>query len=170
MRTEFARAVADDGTELHLIPMAPEALPRVQKRDLEHAWEVATEAARAGYDGPRRGFRFAEGQNLALNDRDARAWAAAIDQIADLSTAHGVSVCLRLLALIDLISCAPWLAPFIRSGRGSGIWFDGGLLQAASITRLTEAGSLDEAALRGMLLNGRHDPCVPSRETSKCSA
>jgi hypothetical protein len=174
MDTGFSRAVADDGTELHLIPMAPQALPRVQKRDLEQAWEAATDAARAGFDGPRRGFRFAEGASLALNDRDARSWAAAIDRAADLSTAHGVSVCLRLLALIDLIGRASWLTPFVRAARGrDSAWFDGGLLQAASITRLTAAGGLDEAAMRAMLLNGESGPPgprVPDQERRRCSA
>lgn len=166
---EFARAVADDGTEFHMIPLSPPALPRVRKRDLEQAWEAATDAARAGHDGPPRGFRFAEGPSLALNDRDARAWAAAIDRIADLSTAHGVSVCLRLLALIDLIGSTSWLTSFVRvSGRGNGIWFDGGLLQAAAVTCLTAEGSLDEAALRGMLLNGRGS--VLDQERPKCPA
>jgi hypothetical protein len=162
----FHRILAEDGTELHLVPLAPDALPRVQKRDLEQAWDAAREAARAGYDGVRRGFRFANGENFALHDRDARAWAAAVDAIADLSTAHGVSVCIRLLALIDLLGRARWLAPFVRLSGASGACFDGGLLQAAAVTRLTPEAGLDEAELR-KLMPGR---IANNQETLRCSA
>ena len=149
--TLFPRVTAADGSELHLVPVSPEALPRVQKRDLEQAWDAARDAARAGREGAKRGFRFANGEDFALDDRDARAWATAIDAIADLSTAHGMSVCLRLLALIDLIGRARWLAPFVSLKGAAGACLDGSLLQAAAVTRLTPEAGLDEAALRTLI-------------------
>ncbi len=171
---DFARILADDGSELHVVPLAPEALPRVGKRDLEQAWEAARDAARAGREGRVRGFRFANGRDLTLCDRDARSWAMAVDAIADLSTAHGASLCIRLLALIDLIGRARWLTPFVRLRGASGACFDGGLLQAVAITRLTPEAELDEAALREMLTgvcDASPDKAGPhNQETLRCSA
>lgn len=150
MAVSIARTIAADGTELHLVPVPPERLPRVQKRDLEQAWEAAHDAASAGHEGPVRGFRFAGGPDVVLRDRDARVWASSVDRIADLSTAHGVSVCLRLLGLVALIGDAGWLAPFVRIER-EGAALDGALLQAAALTGLTGTGGLDEMQLRAML-------------------
>ncbi len=163
MAQPFPRAVAEDGTELHLIPVQPSRLPRVAKRDLERAWEAAHNAAHAGHEGPRRGFRFAGGADVMLRDRDARAWAASIDRIADLSTPHGVSVCLRLLGLVSLIADAAWLAQFVQIRR-DGAALDGALLGAAARTRLTEDGGLDEMELRAMLDRSLH------KENAPCSA
>lgn len=157
------REIAADGTELHLVPLSPARLPRVGKRDLERAWDAAHEAARAGRHGPRRGFRFRDGPDVILHDRDARAWAASVDHTADLSTAHGVSVCMRLLGLVALIGDADWLARFVRIDRG-GAELDGALLGAAALTGLTDTGALDEMALRAMLL-----PCEAEEDTP-CSA
>jgi hypothetical protein len=106
MAVSIQREIAADGTELHLVPVPPALLPRVAKRDLEQAWDAAHDAARAGADGPMRGFRFAGGPDVVLRDRDARVWARSVDRIADLSTAHGISVCLRLLGLVALIGDA----------------------------------------------------------------
>lgn len=160
---EVRREIAADGTELHLVPLPPERLPRVGKRDLEQAWDAAHLAARAGQDGPRRGFRFAGGPDVVLRDRDARSWAASVDRIADLSTPHGVSLCLRLLGLVALIGDAGWLAPYVRIERG-GAELDGALLRAAGLAGLTETGGLDEMTLRAML------PPRDSKETMPCSA
>jgi hypothetical protein len=163
MPGSIQREIAADGTELHLVPIAPTRLPRVAKRDLEQAWDAAHDAAREGYDGPTRGFRFAGGPDVVLRDRDARAWASSVDRIADLSTPHGVSVCLRLLGLVALIGDAAWLAPFIQIRRG-GAAIDGALLQAAALTRLTDTGGLDENELRAMLITR------PAEDNAPCSA
>jgi hypothetical protein len=165
----FPRVLADDGTELHLLPVSPQALPRVDKRDLEQAWDAARDAARVGQEGSSRGFRFANGETFSLHDRDARAWAGAVDAIADLSTPHGVSLCIRLLALIDLIGRARWLAPFVRLAGASGACLSGGLLQAAAITRLTPEAGLDEAELR-RLLPRIQTSGTQTQETPRCSA
>lgn len=150
MAGRFTRAVADDGTELHFVTVSPAALPRVQKRDLEQAWEQARDAAAAGRSGRRRGFRFLGGPDIALGDRDARAWADSVDCHADLSTPHGVSLCLRLLGLVDLLGRALWPARYLRISGGEAA-IDGALLGAAAATRLTETGALDETAMRAML-------------------
>ncbi|HQT60608.1 MAG TPA: hypothetical protein PLV07_05790 [Acidiphilium sp.] len=163
MAAAIPRAVAADGTELHLVPLSPPRLPRVQKRDLEQAWEAAHSAARAGAEGPRRGFRFAGGPDVVLRDRDARVWASSVDRIADLSTAHGISVCLRLLGLVALLAQGGWAARFVRLDQGSAE-LDGALLGAAARTVLTDTGALDENALRAQLL-----PCQ-SEEQPPCRA
>ena len=97
---------------LHLLDAPPQALPSVTKRDIEQAWEAAQGVAARTV--PPRGFHFpaaAPGAPLALtlHDKDAAAWAAAVDEIADLSTPRGVSLCLRLLGLIELMGRAGWV-------------------------------------------------------------
>ena len=164
MTRSVHREIAADGTELHLVSVSPVRLPRVQKRDLEQAWDAAHDAARAGHVGPPRGFRFAGGPDVVLNDRDARAWAASVDSIADLSTAHGVSVCLRLLGLVALIGDASWPARFVRID-SVGLAPDGALFGAAALTGLTEAGALDEMAMRAMLLPREAEEDTPCSAT-----
>ncbi|MDD2877616.1 MAG: hypothetical protein PHT60_09630 [Acidiphilium sp.] len=163
MALTIHREIAADGTELHLVPMPPPRLPRVRKRDIEQAWEAARDAARAGHDGPARGFRFAGGPDVALRDRDARTWALSVDRVADLSTPHGISVCLRLLGLVALIGDAAWLAPFVQIGH-DGAALDGALLTAAALTSLTDTGGLNENELRAMLITRA------AEDDKKCSA
>jgi len=163
MTSRVRREIAADGTELHLVPMPPPRLPRVAKRDLEQAWDAAHAAARAGDAGPARGFRFAGGPDVVLRDRDARVWASSVDRIADLSTPHGISLCLRLLGLVALIGDAAWLAPFIDLRR-DGAALDGALLTAAALTGLTATGGLDENQIRSMLLPS------PTEDPTPCSA
>ncbi len=155
-------AVAPDGTALHLVAISADRLPRVEKRDLERVWETAHEAARAGQPGPRRGFRFAGGTDVLVQDRDARAWASSIDVVAGLSTEHGVSLCLRLIGLVSLITEARWITPFVRIRHGK-VALDATLLHAASMTRLTESGNLDADAIRALLCRG------DTEEKSPCS-
>lgn len=163
MARQVRRETAADGTELHLVPLPPDRLPRITRRDLEQAWDAAHDAASGGHDGPRRGFRFAGGPDVVLHDRDARAWAASVDRIADLSTAHGISVCLRLLGLVALIGDAGWPTRFVRIDR-AGLTPDGALLGAAALTGLTDTGALDEMAMRAMLLPRE------AEEPMRCSA
>lgn len=142
----------DDGTILHLLPAPPPTLPSVTKRDIEQAWEAAQTATAAA--PPARGFRFplADGApaELILHDPDAAAWAAAVDHVADLSTARGVSICLRLLGLVELMSRAAWLRGWFSLG-GGGAELAPALLQAAACSPLNETGGFDETALRALL-------------------
>ncbi|MGC9269122.1 hypothetical protein [Acidiphilium sp.] len=167
MSRPIPREIADDGTELHLVPILPPHLPRVSRRDLERAWDAARHAAHRGEPGPTRGFRFAApastGVAIVLRDPDARAWAASVDRIADLSTPHGISLCLRLLGLVALIGDATWLAPYVTIRR-DGAALDTALLTAAATTRLTATGGLDENQMRALLLTRA------TKDTDPCSA
>lgn len=100
-----------------------------------------------------------------LRDRDARVWASSVDHIADLSTAHGVSVCLRLLGLVALLAGGGWTARFVRFDRGAAE-LDGALLGAAARTGLTDTGALDENALRAQLLPRESKENPPCRAPS----
>jgi hypothetical protein len=151
LRTEYTA----DGKILHLVPHPPGRLPAVTKRDLEQAWEVARATALSSGPPPAtHGFRFHNGGeaplDFVLNDRDAASWAGGIDGVANLSTAHGVSVCLRLMALVELMSRASWTRPWFTLNR-AGLTFHPALLTAAALTPLTETGGFAETALRALL-------------------
>jgi hypothetical protein len=151
LRTEYTA----DGKILHLVPHPPGRLPAVTKRDLEQAWEVARATALSPGPPPAtHGFRFHNGAaaplDFVLTDRDAASWAGGIDGIADLSTAHGVSVCLRLMALIELMTRADWTRRWFTLNR-AGLTFHPALLTAAALTPLTETGGFAETALRALL-------------------
>ncbi len=87
---------------------------------------------------------------LFINDTDAAAWAAAVDAVADLGTPRGISLCLRLLALVTLMSHAEWVRRWFVLRRGDAE-INGALLQAAALAPLNEAGGFDETALRALL-------------------
>ncbi len=144
-----------DGLLTYLIDLAPEALPRVRGRDLERAWYAAREAAIAADWGVTRGFRFRRPDgtvvDLALADRDAACWAGAVDGTVGLSSSYGLSVCLRLLALVDLLARADWATPFCRLAR-DGAELDGILLRAAATAPLNGDLRFDEALFRTRLV------------------
>jgi hypothetical protein len=150
------RTEAGPGGEiLHLVPHRAAILPAVTKRDLEQAWDAAREAAQAPhFAAATHYFRFAQGAapplDLVLNDPDAAAWAGAVDRLADLSTAHGISVCLRLLALVELMGRAAWTRAWFSLSR-AGLEFHPALLQAAALSPLTDTGGFAETALRALL-------------------
>jgi hypothetical protein len=146
-----------DGITGYLVAIPPEDLPPVRARDLEAAWDASRRAARsAAWDAPRL-FRFLRADReptaLALADPDACCWAGAVDRTLGLASAYGISVCLRLLALVDLLATARW-APFATRRDGSAI--DPGLLAAAAALPLTEQGRLDEARLRLRVTGALH--------------
>ena len=159
-------AVGRDGATGYLVALPPEALPPVRMRDLAAAWDAARAAAHTAahaaahtgrWDAPRL-FRFrrpgAEGgetcTELALADPDACCWAGAVDRTLGLASAYGISVCLRLLALVDLMASAPWARAWFALRR-DGAEIDHALLRAAAAATLTAQGRLDEAALRARL-------------------
>jgi hypothetical protein len=152
IRTEHGR----HGEILHLVPYLPAALPSVTKRDLEQAWEAARAAALTA-NSPAcqtHGFRFLEKTSppldLFLTDTDAASWAGAIDSIADLSTARGISICLRLLALFELMATRLWLRKWFSLNR-AGLEFHPALLQAAALSPLTPTGGFAETSLQALL-------------------
>lgn len=145
------RVANADGVLTYLIDLAPEALPPVRPRDLELAWDAAREAALAERWGPPRLFRFLRGAeehtDLALADVDATAWAAAIDATTDMRAPAGVSLLMRLLALIDLLATAPWATSLFRLKR-DGAELSPALLRAAATESLTREARFDPARFR----------------------
>jgi hypothetical protein len=143
------------GALTYLVDAPPEALPPVRGRDLERAWYAAREAAMAASWGAVRGFRFRRPDGsfteLALADRDACCWAAAVDQIAGLTNDYGLSLCLRLLALVDLLTRARWAVPLCRLER-DGADLHPSLLRAAAATPLTPEARFDEDGFRARLI------------------
>lgn len=147
-------ARAPDGVLAYAIPMPPEGLPPVAPRDLEAAWDRARAAATAEQWGaPRRLlFRRADGsaQEMLLADADAACWAGAVDATHDLGTLGGLSLCLRLLALVDVMTRAAWLRGLF-SMTAEGIEIHPALLRAAAAMPLDAAARFDETGLRRLL-------------------
>jgi hypothetical protein len=117
---------------------------------LEQAWEAAGLSSAA----PPRFFRFATAEGppveLLLQDSDAAAWAAAVERSAGLSTPYGISVCLRLLALVALMAEAVWARGWFVLGR-DGAEVRPELWHAAALVTLTDSGGFDETDLRALL-------------------
>jgi hypothetical protein len=145
---------APDGSLTYLVDLPPEALPPVARRDLERAWYAARRAAMAEQWGAVRVFRFraADGghSDLVLADRDASCWAGALDALYGMGTRQGLSLCLRLLALIDLLANAPWAVPLLRLAR-DGAEPDPALLYAAATEPLTHEARFDPTGFRARL-------------------
>ncbi len=152
---EIRTRTGPDGEILHLVPYLPAALPAVTKRDLETAWETARAAALAPpLSTATHAFRFLQDSapplDLLITDTDAASWAAAIDRLASLSTAHGISICLRLLALFQLMATQAWARQWFKLSR-AGLEFHPALLQAAALTPLTPTGAFAETSLQALL-------------------
>jgi hypothetical protein len=140
-----------DGLLTYLIDLPPEALPSVCKRDLELAWYAARDAALAERQGAVRGFRFKRPDGchtaLALPDREAGWGVGAFDRTVGIANASGLSLCLRLLALIDLLARAPWARSLFHLAR-DGAEFHPALLRAAASQPLNRDARFDEAGFR----------------------
>lgn len=136
-----------EGGLTYLVNLSPAALPPVRLRDLDAAWEAARAAAIAGRWGPPRLFRFRRPDgsvaDLALADADACCWAAAVDATVGMGSAHGVSLCLRLLALVELLARRGPAARLVRLKR-DGAELDPRLLRAAARAPLTDEARFDE--------------------------
>jgi hypothetical protein len=165
--TQRIRAANADGVLTYLIDLPPEAMPAVRPRDLAAAWDAARAAALAERWGPPRLFRFRRDDgghtDLALADVDATAWAAAVDATADMHSSNGLSLCLRLLALVDLLANAPWAAALFTLRR-DGAQLSPALLQAASTAPLTREARFDQASFRATL-----PAALPSPNTGRLS-
>ncbi len=147
-------AEALDGTLTYLVDRPPAALPPVHGRDLAAAWDAARAAAldAAWGAGRRFCFRAEDGSvtELALDDRDARCWAGAVEVTTGLRTLYGLSLCLRLLALVDLLSRARWTDALCRVRRG-GAELHPALLRTAAHSELTNEARFDETRFRAGL-------------------
>jgi hypothetical protein len=154
-RSNRAAAAAPHGRwPTYLVDAGPEELPAVRKHDLDRAWHAAREAALGEAWGAIRGFRFrrADGQetDLVLADRDACCWVGAVDRLAGLRSTYGLSLCLRLLALVDLLARAPWTASFCRLAR-DGAELHPQLLRLAAAAPLSPEARFDEPSFRAAL-------------------
>ncbi len=145
---------APDGSLTYLIGLPPEDLPAVLRRDLERAWLAARDAALAQRWGVARFFRFQRPDgsygDLALADPDACCWAGAVDGTVGLRNSYGLSVCLRLLALVDLLARVRWADQFCLLRR-DGADLHPSLLGAAASAPLTAEARFDESGFRSRL-------------------
>ncbi len=152
-----------DGTLTYLIDHAPGDLPPVRGRDLLAAWDLAREAAHRAAWSTTRAFRFRRPDggwtDLALHDADAQCWAGAVDQSVGMNSGYGLSVCLRLLALVDLLARAPWAAGLMQLDR-RGAELHPALLRLAAETRLTDDARFDETGFRASLQVLPHAPAA----------
>lgn len=143
-----------DGTFTYALDRPPAALPPVHGRDLAAAWDAARDAARSATWGAARRFRFQQEDgtvtDLSIHDRDARCWAGAVEMTAGLQTTYGLSLCLRLLALVDLLARARWTDGLCTLRRG-GAELHPALLRAAAVAELTNDARFDETRLRAGL-------------------
>lgn len=161
-------ATAPDGVRAYTSVVPPEALPSVRPRDLAAAWDAARERAMAhdaeGAWGEARFFRFPRrdgpATELALADPDACCWAAAIEATTGLASLTGLSLCLRLLALVHLIADSGWSRAWV-SFRRDGARLDPRLLEAAARVPLTAQGLLDPILLRRQLGLALTDAAAP---------
>jgi hypothetical protein len=147
-------AATADGTLTYVIDLAPEALPAVRGRDLAAAWDRAGAAATAAIRGARRRFRFRRGDgsfiDLALADPDACCWAHAVDGTTGMESSYGLALCLRLLALVDLLARARWAAALLTRG-DRGAQLHPALLRTAATAPLTAEAQFDETSFRARI-------------------
>ena len=147
-------AAAPDGALTYLVALPPEELPPVRARDLDAAWHRARAAARREEWGTARYFRFrrADGgsTDLALSDADAACWADAVDAMMGMTSPYGLSLCLRLLALVDVMAHTQWAHAFFTLRR-EGADIAAPLLAAAAQASLTAGGQFDLDDLRRRL-------------------
>lgn len=151
-------ARAPDGALTYLVPLPPECLPAVPPGELLAAWALARQGAARRRWGPPRLLHFArpegdplgDSTRIAIADRDAGAWAEAIDSAIGLETVSGLALCLRLLALVEVLSRASWLEPLFDVTPG-GIDLHPALLSAAATMPLDGGARFDEAGLRRLL-------------------
>ncbi|MCX7380502.1 MAG: hypothetical protein NT133_03575 [Alphaproteobacteria bacterium] len=152
-------AESSDGTLTYQVALPPEALPPVRPRDLDAAWQRARAAALAERWGKLRLFRFIREDgtttDLALADPDAACWAEAADLVAPLASTYGMSLCLRLLALVTLLGGAgreavQWTSPLFTLHR-DGAEIAPVLLNAAAQVTLNRDALFDPDRLRARL-------------------
>lgn len=144
-------AHTETGALAYFVPVPPESLPAVAPGDLLRAWNVARHGAVQRRWGAPRFLRFARrGEDgpteIAIADPDAGAWTEAIDRAFGLETLTGLSLCLRLLALVEVLGRAARLEPFFDV-TPAGVDLHPSLLAAAAALPLDQEARLDETAL-----------------------
>jgi hypothetical protein len=138
------------GALRHEIGLPASALPAVRPAALESAWEAARASAEAGLWGPARLIAFEDGVEIALTDADAACWAEAMAQRQGMASVGDLALCLRLLALVEVLGRAKWLRGMFTIG-ADGAEFHPALLAAAARAPLDQTGRFEDGALRAML-------------------
>jgi len=155
MSRSIRTARTETGAIAYLVPVSPERLPAVSPGDLLRAWNVARHGAVERLWGTPRFLRFAqqggmEPTEIAISDPDAGAWTEAIDRAFGLETLTGLSLCLRLLALVEVLTRAVRLEPFFDV-TPAGVDLHPSLLAAAAVQPLNPVARFDEAVLMNRL-------------------
>ncbi|WP_439597896.1 hypothetical protein [Falsiroseomonas sp.] len=152
--TAITLGAAEDGSLSYAIPLSPEALPPVAPSALLNAWEAARAHAQSGQWGPVRRLLFRGPQGaaivLAIADRDARSWAEAVDRRVDLATLPGLALCLRLLALVEVMGRSAWMAGLFNV-TAEGVELHPALVRAAAAMPLDAAARFDAERIRALL-------------------
>lgn len=146
------------GALRHEIGLPASALPAVRPAALESAWEAARASAEAGLWGPARLIAFEDGVEIALTDADAACWAEAMARRQGMASVSDLALCLRLLALVEVLGRAKWLRGMFTIG-ADGAEFHPALLAAAARAPLDPTGRFEDGALRAIL--GRSIPHAP---------
>lgn len=156
----------------YMVDLPPEELPAVHRRDLERAWYAARDAALAQRWGVARFFRFRRHDgsfgDLALADRDACCWASAVELTVGMRSSYGLSVCLRLLALVDLLARTRWAAPLFVLHR-DGAEMHPVLLRAAASEPLNQEARFDETGFRARLGRFAFNFALEAQATARLS-
>lgn len=137
------------------VPVPPHELPPVNPHDLIEGWTAATVGAEMGLNtAPEdaRGivFRRPDGEDLGIvfADIDVNCWVTALERTIGLDSLHGLSVCFRLLGLIDQMASQPWTRDYYTVGGHDGPDIDFALLRAAARTPLNDDARFDSLAFR----------------------
>lgn len=138
------------GALRHEIGVTAAGLPAVRPAALESAWEVARASAEAGIWGPARLIAFRDGVEIALTDSDAACWAEAMARRNGLASVSDLALCLRLLALVEVLGRAAWLRGMFTI-TSDGAEFHPALLAAAARAPLDATGRFEDEPLRAML-------------------
>jgi hypothetical protein len=151
MPRSISVARTETGAIAYLVPVSPERLPAVPPGDLLRAWNIARHGAVERLWGVPRFLRFApqgerEPTEIAISDPDAGAWTEAIDRAFGLESLMGLSLCLRLLALVEVLTRAARLEPFFDV-TPAGVDLHPSLLAAAAALPLNLDARFDEAVL-----------------------
>jgi hypothetical protein len=154
MSSSVRLARTPGGALTYAVALPPERLPPVAPRALLAAWDAARAAAAARLWGPSRTLLFhrapGETTEIEIADRDAACWAEAVDREVGLESLAGLTLCLRLLALVEVMTRAVWLSGMFDV-TPTGVELHPRLLEAAAAMPLDAGARFDEEGLRRIL-------------------
>ncbi len=90
-------------------------------------------------------------------------WAGAVELTVGMGNEYGLSLCLRLIALVELLARARWTDPFFMIGR-SGASLHPALLRAAAELRLTPEARFDDTSVQTQLATTAAANCGGANE------